>query len=199
LLASPKSTHFPYTTLFRSKIISKRILFSYVEHNQLCNFMISAHYPLCLKKGHTKTCSFICLNMPLLIYSPLLKTGATFNHIVSHFDLAPSILAYYRKNYDLETPQFVTWLGKGLHAGASVGGIPIMQSKYQQEDFIVFNYHYNNKSLFKLDYNLNEEESEEDSRGKFVKQQFDDFMLKNREFIKTRRLVPDSIFNGFFK
>lgn len=138
-------------------------------------------------------------HVPLLIYSPLLKTGATFNHIVSHFDLAPSILAYYRKNYDLETPQFVTWLGKGLHAGASVGGIPIMQSKYQQEDFIVSNYHYNNKSLFKLDYNLNEEESEEDSRGKFVKQQFDDFMLKNREFIKTRRLVPDSIFNGFFK
>ncbi|MGE8511843.1 MAG: sulfatase-like hydrolase/transferase, partial [Chryseobacterium culicis] len=37
-------------------------------------------------------------HVPLLIYSPLLKESKRFHKTVSHFDIAPSILAYYRNN-----------------------------------------------------------------------------------------------------
>lgn len=138
-------------------------------------------------------------HVPLLIYSPLLKTSATFNHIVSHFDLAPSLLAYYRNNYSLKTPKYVTWIGKGLDAEASsTSGIPIMQSKYQQEDYVISNYHYSNNLLFKLDNNLNEKIYEDDSQKELIKKQFDYFLKENRQFIKTQKLIPDSIYRDFF-
>lgn len=138
-------------------------------------------------------------HVPLLIYSPLLKTSATFNQMVSHFDLAPSLLAYYRNNYGLKTPKYVTWVGKGLHAGASsTSGIPIMQSKYQQEDYVIPNYHYSNSFLFKLDRNLNEDIYEDNSRKETIKKQFDYFLKRNRQFIKTQKLMPDSTYRNFF-
>ena len=42
-------------------------------------------------------------HVPLLIYSPLLKESKRFYKTVSHFDIAPSILAYYRNNYQINT------------------------------------------------------------------------------------------------
>src|SRR5574344_244873 len=53
-------------------------------------------------------------HVPLMIYSPLLKESKRFRSIVSHFDVAPSILAFYRENYQLKTPSTVAWVGDGL-------------------------------------------------------------------------------------
>ena len=53
-------------------------------------------------------------HVPMMIYSPLLKEPKRFQKTVSHFDIAPSILAYYRKNYNLRTPSTVAWVGRGL-------------------------------------------------------------------------------------
>ena len=41
-------------------------------------------------------------NIPLIIYSPLLKSPKTFKGVVTHHDLAPTITAYLSKNYDYQ-------------------------------------------------------------------------------------------------
>jgi len=139
-------------------------------------------------------------HVPLLIYSPLLKTRSTFKNIVSHFDLAPTLLAYYRNNYGLKTPKHVTWIGESLSIGSlSINGIPIMQNKYQQDDYVISHYYFNNNSLFNLDNHLNEEIYGDKTQEKLIKKHRDYSRKKNEQFIKSQKLIPDSIYQIFFK
>ena len=139
-------------------------------------------------------------HVPLLIFSPLLKSSATFKNIVSHFDIAPTVLAYYKNNYNLHTPDQVTWIGKGLRtdAIATLEGIPIMQSKYQLEDYIYTNYHIAGNQLFKLTPNLLEDEESNSTVGSVVKSHFELFKEKNKKFVATKKLMPDSLYTDFF-
>jgi len=52
--------------------------------------------------------------VPLLIWSPMLERTGTFNSLVTHNDIAPSVNALLRDKYHLETPQFVHWISDGL-------------------------------------------------------------------------------------
>ena len=52
--------------------------------------------------------------VPFVIWSPMLKKTAVFKPIVTHRDFTPSILAMLSNNYDIDTPDEVTWLSGGL-------------------------------------------------------------------------------------
>lgn len=54
-------------------------------------------------------------NVPLVIWSPLLAQKHRFPGIVSHRDITPSILALLRNNYEIKTPENVTWINQGLN------------------------------------------------------------------------------------
>ncbi|MVZ64640.1 sulfatase-like hydrolase/transferase [Sphingobacterium sp. DK4209] len=140
-------------------------------------------------------------HVPLIIYSPLLKSHRKFQHTVSHFDIAPSILAYYRENYQLKTPKTVTWIGQGLDIGASKKsmGIPMMQSKSQLIDFVYGNVHINDNRSFRLNDKLVEEPMGSADADQATKTRFDAFRDLNRGFIKSNKLVPDSTYQQFLK
>lgn len=53
-------------------------------------------------------------NVPLLIYSPLLKTPFVSKSVVSHIDIAPSILSYLKEDYKLILPDSVPFVGREL-------------------------------------------------------------------------------------
>lgn len=57
-------------------------------------------------------------NVPLIIYSPLLKSPKTFKGVVTHHDLAPTITAYLSKNYDYQVDNECHWLGTSLDTSA---------------------------------------------------------------------------------
>lgn len=52
--------------------------------------------------------------VPLIIWSPMLEEPSTFNSIVTHNDIAPSINALLRNKFNLRTPNMVHWAGDGL-------------------------------------------------------------------------------------
>ena len=52
--------------------------------------------------------------VPLLIWSPMLEKTGTFNSLVTHNDIAPSINALLRDKYHLDTPDLVHWISDGL-------------------------------------------------------------------------------------
>lgn len=139
-------------------------------------------------------------HVPLLIYSPLLNKTETFKQIVSHFDIAPTILSYYRTNYGLNTPKSIAWLGKGLSEGASKSsnGIPIMQSKYQLEDYVLSDYHLSRNGLYKIDENFNEETLKNPKIENELKKRFYFFDKKNKKFANQNALFPDLVYNQFF-
>ena len=50
-------------------------------------------------------------NVPLIIYSPLLKRHKTMEGIVSHLDITPSTIAYLSNNYNFKTSEYCHWIG----------------------------------------------------------------------------------------
>lgn len=140
-------------------------------------------------------------HVPLIIYSPLLKEAKRFHRTVSHFDLAPTILAYYRENYKLQTPSEVTWIGKGLKSDAAAGhdAIPMMISKNQLIDFIYGKYHLSNEQVFELRSDMQEYEVGNGVSVKEVKKQFELFKRKNDRFYASKSLMPDSLILKYMK
>ena len=53
-------------------------------------------------------------NVPLIIYSPLLKRPRHMESVVSHYDIAPSVTAYLKKNYSCKFPETTHYLGESL-------------------------------------------------------------------------------------
>ncbi|MCJ8152714.1 sulfatase-like hydrolase/transferase [Chryseobacterium sp. SSA4.19] len=139
-------------------------------------------------------------HVPLLIYSPLLKEPKRFQKITSHFDIAPSILAFYRNNYKVNTPSTVTWMGRGLSPDSEINKseIPIMQSKDMMVDFISGKYYMHNDQLFILNNSI-EEDSDDATALKMVKKQFSRFKSMNSKFYSSRKLMPDSVMTNFMK
>lgn len=139
-------------------------------------------------------------HVPMMIYSPLLKAPKTFQKTVSHFDVAPSILAYYRKNYNLRTPSTVTWVGKGFTPDSDIhkGDYPIMQSKSLLTDFVSDKYYVHDGKLFILN-NLEEDSYDDAQISKKINGRFDQFKKMNSKFYQTRKLVPDSVYSNFIK
>ena len=71
-------------------------------------------------------------HVPLIIYSPLLKRTAQFASISTHFDIAPSLLAFLHHNFALKVPSQASWLGEGLDTARAFRNIhkyPLMQTK----------------------------------------------------------------------
>lgn len=139
-------------------------------------------------------------HVPMMVYSPLLKESKKFQKTVSHFDIAPSILAYYRKNYNLITPSAVTWVGKGLSPDSEISksDIPIMQSKSLLTDFVSEKYYLHDGNLFILS-NSEENELSNPEIFKKVHGRFDQFKKMNAKFYQSKKLMPDSVFVNFMK
>ena len=53
-------------------------------------------------------------NVPLIIYSPLLKQPRRMESVVSHYDIAPSLTSYLKKNYSCKFPETTHYLGESL-------------------------------------------------------------------------------------
>lgn len=53
-------------------------------------------------------------HVPLIIYSPLLKSNSTIRSVSSHLDITPSVLSWLTKNYDIQVPSYVHWMGNGI-------------------------------------------------------------------------------------
>ena len=53
-------------------------------------------------------------HVPLIIWSPLLTQSRTFSTIVSHRDITPSILSFFKNNYETKVPTTVSWINYGL-------------------------------------------------------------------------------------
>ncbi|MCU7613457.1 sulfatase-like hydrolase/transferase [Chryseobacterium sp. GMJ5] len=139
-------------------------------------------------------------HVPLMVYSPLLKTPKKFNKIVSHFDLAPSLFSYYRTNYNLHTPSTVAWLGRGLSVGSETvtSGIPMMQSKNLLTDFMFKNYYLHDGQLF-ITKNLEESNYNDEAELQRLTVRFNQFKTMNSRFYATKKLMPDSVIVNFMK
>nr|WP_294901258.1 LTA synthase family protein [uncultured Pedobacter sp.] len=140
-------------------------------------------------------------HVPLIIFSPLLKTNARFKSISTHYDVTPSLLAYLKNSYQIKLPKLSAWVGEGLSTDVNFTNnhsLPLMQNKTDLIDFISGKYHLNEGNLYQLNANMDEEKVEDDlSTKQRLTAEFNQFKIRNNQIIHGKALLPDSILNKY--
>ncbi|MFS4468318.1 sulfatase-like hydrolase/transferase [Maribacter sp. 2210JD10-5] len=133
-------------------------------------------------------------HVPLLIYSPMLKSGKKISSVSSHFDVVPSLLALLKDNYQLQMPQKVAWMGDGLdmqEAFRSTKQIPLMRNKNELKEFISGDYLYTDGEVLQLneDMHLNSTLTASDA----IASKFNAFKAMNSYVTQENKIIPDSL------
>lgn len=138
-------------------------------------------------------------HVPLILYSPLLKRTAHIASVSTHFDIAPSLLAFLKHNYRFLAPRLTSFVGSGFDTNRAFRNIhqyPLMQTKTDMVDFVSGSYHLNGQQLFKLNAELGEDADNDDSQRQRLQQLFEQFKSRNQLLIDGQgKLLPDSILN----
>ena len=140
-------------------------------------------------------------HVPMIIYSPLLKTNAKFQSISTHADITPSLLAFLKNSHQLNLPKLTAWVGKGLNNNKNYTynhRLPLMQNKTDLIDFVSGKYHLNEGNLYLIDVKLDEEKIENDlpTKNRLIAE-FNQYKMKNTKIINGKALLPDSIINKY--
>ncbi|MCW3090954.1 MAG: icaA 2 [Ferruginibacter sp.] len=140
-------------------------------------------------------------HVPLIIYSPLLIRPAAFESISSHSDIAPTLLAYLKNNFNLRAPSTVSWVGMGIdtaHYFRNIHATALKQTKNNLIDFIMGDYHLSDEALFKMMKNMDEEPQTDPAMKASLQAAFSQFKQKNDQVTKGMPIVPDSIYRNYY-
>lgn len=122
-------------------------------------------------------------NVPLIIYSPLLKSPKTFRGVVTHHDLAPTITAYLSKNYDYQVDNVCHWLGKSLDTSAVYNceqSVAFMLNNRDVVEYLHHDYFICRDRLYKVNDSINLYEIDNDS----IKNQLKEYLRQYRNIDK---------------
>ncbi|MBN2763642.1 MAG: sulfatase-like hydrolase/transferase, partial [Bacteroidales bacterium] len=102
--------------------------------------------------------------VPLIIYSPLLKTSKQFQSLVSTLDVTPSLWTMLRNQYHLTAPEYIAWISDGLDTTqhfSSRKKVLLMQINRDTEEFVYNQFFYSYGSVYEINDNLELTESTE--------------------------------------
>ena len=139
-------------------------------------------------------------HVPLIIYSPMINRPAEFESVSSHFDIAPSLISFLEKNYDVKTPEINSFIGRGLDTTRSfqnIHQIPLMQTKTDLIDFVMGEYHLNGNDLYHLTREFKEEVVNDPTKTEELKNNFNQFRRKNSKIVNGKKILPDSIVKNY--
>ena len=135
-------------------------------------------------------------HVPLIIYSPMLKSPAKFSSVVSHLDFTPSVVAFLKKNYNMKFPAVVPWLGQGLDSMTSFRStvsIPFIRTKNEIIDYIDQDYFIVRDQLFKVSENLQIDQITDENKLIEIQRKFEKFKTDNLRACLNKLLIPDSL------
>ncbi len=139
-------------------------------------------------------------HVPLIIFSPLLKRPLQIESISSQLDITPSLLAFLRKNYGLDTPSLVTWVGAGLDTDPSFRNLhsyPLKHTKTNLIDYISGMYFLDQDVLFSIGKDMDLEPVADEKKKKELIAEFDRYKSMNDRFIRELKLMPDSLYERY--
>jgi uncharacterized sulfatase len=135
-------------------------------------------------------------HVPLIIFSPMLKSPAKFSSVVSHLDFTPSVVAFLKNDYGMSFPTVVPWLGHGLDSAKyfrSTMSVPFIRTKNEIIDYIDRDYFIVNKQLFKVSENLEIDQITDEKKLTDIQRKFENFKTDNLKACLNNALIPDSL------
>jgi phosphoglycerol transferase MdoB-like AlkP superfamily enzyme len=133
-------------------------------------------------------------NVPILIYSPLLKKSATSQALVSHNDIAPTILNYLKTAYKIEVPDTIPFVGKELKIELYFRpnrSFVLTTNKLRTTDLIHNNFVYINGHLNRLDAQLGIKpiKSEISVKTKWIRRQLKEYQSFSHYTILQNKFI----------
>jgi phosphoglycerol transferase MdoB-like AlkP superfamily enzyme len=131
--------------------------------------------------------------VPLIIYSPLLKSPARISSMVAHTDILPSITGLLHSKYDIPIPGEVSWLGDGLlHQGFFKADkiIPLYRHKGNIQEFIEGNNCISGSSFYEIGADLSLFRPEKEDAKKVIREDFRKFKAINSYVTTENKIIP---------
>jgi uncharacterized sulfatase len=135
-------------------------------------------------------------HVPLVIYSPMLKHAEKFSSVVTHFDVAPSLIALLNSGKFISRPTVAAWLGHGLDNTIRFRNrhtYPLMRNKNEILDFISPEGFLAANSIYTIYDNMNIEPMDEPEKQAQLKNELDNFIRMNNYACLNNKLIPDSL------
>ncbi|SDE29596.1 Phosphoglycerol transferase MdoB [Pricia antarctica] len=132
-------------------------------------------------------------HVPLIMYSPLLKSTKKMSAVNSHFDVTPTLLAMLQSTYELKMPKKVAWMGGALDTQAefrSTKDIPLMRNKNELKEFISAEKMYSDGSVYAIDKNMDLGSS---FGGSKAESKLENFKSMNAYVTTNDKIIPDSL------
>tara|TARA_R110002051_G_scaffold30172_1_gene69843 strand:- start:11464 stop:13794 length:2331 start_codon:yes stop_codon:yes gene_type:complete len=132
-------------------------------------------------------------HVPLIMYSPMLKTTRKMSSVSSHFDVTPSILALLGDQYELKMPKKVAWMGGALDmqtAFRSTKNIPLMRNKNELKEYLSGEKLYTDGDIMAIDENMDISSA---FGGGSVEATLERFKSINQYVTTENKIIPDSL------
>lgn len=132
-------------------------------------------------------------HVPMIMFSPMLKTTRKMSSVSSHFDITPSILALLSNSYELKMPKKVAWMGGALDmetAFRSTKNIPLMRNKNELKEYISKEKLYTDGDIMELDENMNVSSA---FGGGSIESTLERFKSVNHYVTTENKIIPDSL------
>lgn len=132
--------------------------------------------------------------VPLIMYSPLLKSPQKFSSMASHADITPSLIATLKEMYQIKVPNANAWLGKDLlAANTAQKEIPLLRNAHNITDFISRNHFLTDGDVYTLNKELNLLEAKDEEIITDVRNSFDYFKSVNTYITENNKLIPKEL------
>ncbi|HPW67124.1 MAG TPA: LTA synthase family protein [Salinivirgaceae bacterium] len=139
-------------------------------------------------------------HVPLIIYSPMLKENQTFNAVVSHLDIAPSLLNLLSDSKLIRTPEVVHWLDYGLETNNEINYkfIPFIENNKDIVSCIYSTYYFNDGALYELLSNGEIKPITDSDLSNKIELKLNNFRRINQYVTSEHKLVPPHVYYGGF-
>jgi phosphoglycerol transferase MdoB-like AlkP superfamily enzyme len=143
------------------------------------------------------TCGIDDYHVPLIVYSPMLKTARKFYSVNTHNNLAPTIASLVLKNYPVAyKPKEVHWLNGVMDTATAfrnLHSMPFMEWSREMTDYIWKDYYLSGTELYKMTPDLLEEKTDNDSVKQHMTRLLNNFKLINSYVCDNNKLFPAAL------
>ena len=133
--------------------------------------------------------------VPLFMYSPMVKKPLRMKKMVSHADITPSLLQLMHSNYAMQLPDKIAWMGDNL-IGQRVfdpnKSIPLYRYGRGIKDYIAGRHLISGNKLYKLEGDLSTALVRDSRLKDSIKARLNHFRAVNQYVTENNKLLPEA-------
>lgn len=138
-------------------------------------------------------------HVPLIIFSPLLARTATIHSVSSHFDVAPSLMAFLAGQYGFEPYRETHWLGAGIDTLSSFRNIHTLAFVLNNKaiiDYLHREYFLGAGRVFRLQPGLDLSPVSDDRLRNQLEQELNAYILVTESAARNKTMIPEELYFG---